>query len=324
MIARESPPIADVGTLLRISVGGGFALAGLRLFLPPAPIESAAILLAWCGCALGIGYGFARFWALPLALIPFLGIWYTRATGPEYLGYGDASWLAPALLILAGLCAIGIGAGLHRWVLRAITQHRAIPQVSGEILLLAPILGLLLLGAALDLAGERAFVRRPRPIEVRRYSDDDVRAAADGLPFAVYGAATEGLPGGVSRNRSAPPGVPPTESFIVIYCDARCHRAGEVQIQSAPPGFHRAREDQPIIGTSKYGTPEKSIPPIPFEMVEVSGVSWRIVASGPQSAGVSATADLDGASVQIHAPDRATFERVAVALRQIAPAPGAR
>jgi hypothetical protein len=311
--------------LLRVAVGGGFALAGLRLFLPPVPIADATVLLVWLAFALGIGYGFATPWALPLAFIPSLGIWYTRATGPEYLGYGDASWLASALLILAGLCAISVGMGLYRGALRAITRHRARPTPPSVALLLAPALSLLLCGAAIDLLGGRTLVRRPRPIEVRHYSDSDLRAAATGIPFALYGATMAGEPNGISRNTSAPPGSAPTETFTVIYCDARCRRASEVQIQSAPPGFHRAREEQPIVVTAPKGTTagtaEKIIPPVPFELVEVAGVSWRVVASGPQPGDVAATADLAGASVQIRAPGRAAFERVAANLRQIAPAP---
>lgn len=327
MVAHDPTLMRGVRLLLKGAVGGGFALAGLRLFFPPPPITSAATLLAWFGCAVGIGYGFARLWALPLAVIPCPGIWYTRLTGPEYLGYGDASWLGAVFLILPGFCGIALGAGLHRWALRSISWSRTLPAPSVELLLLAPVLVIFLLGATLDLARDRTFVRLPRPIEVRRYSDAEVGAVVAGLSFAVYGATTEGTAGGVSRRTLAPPGWPPTENVVVIYCDARCRRASEVQIQSAPPGFHRAAANPQVVkepGRPEVGRPEKTVPPTPFETIAIAGTAWHVVASGPLPGTVKASADLDGASVQIYAPSRATFERVAANLRQIAPAPGAR
>lgn len=269
--------------------------------------------------AVGIGFGFARIWALPLAALPLPGIWYARATGPEYWGDGGAFWFWPTLLIAIGAIGIVLGVSLHRWSLHTITWHGTLPPPTVEILLLTPALAVLLLSAALDLADDRAFLRSPHPIEVRRYSDDQLCAEAVGLPFTVYGApASEGSPSGAIRRTFAPPGLLPTETYILIYCDDRCRRASEMQIESAPPRYHQtARTPIP----PQPGTPEKTIPPVPFETVEIAGVSWHVVGSGPLPGTVSASADLGDASVKIHAPSRAHLERVAVGLRRITTAP---
>lgn len=320
MVAQRETPPRITGVFLRALVGSGFALAGIRLFLPPAPIDGAAILLAWFGFALGIGFGVARLWALSLVAVPFLGIWYTRATGPEYLGNGDASWLWPITLIAIGTIGIALGVGLHRWSRRAVARHRSLTPPMVEVLLLIPALALLLLGVALDPLGGRDFLRWPHPLEIRRYGDDQVRAGAVGLPFAIYGArASEGLPSGVLRRTIAPPGLPPTEIYTLIYCDERCRRTSEVQIDSAPPGYHLAARSGKQTLSPQRDTPEKPIPAVPFETVEIAGVSWHIVASGPPPDAVSASADLGDASIQIHAPSRAQFLLVATRLRRIIP-----
>ena len=299
--------------LLRGVVGLGVVLAALRLYLPPSPLEGGAFptfLLAWFGFACGIGLVLARWWALLLAPLPFAGIWYTRATGPEYLGYGDeVACLNWAIILGPGLTGIALGVRAQQWLARLAAGSLGVPPRAAERLVLLGVLVALLTGAAVDWGRGGAFLRRVEPVQVRRYSEEEVRADTAGLAFAVYAAPPgEGEPAGALRQTVSPPGLPPTETYTLIYCDAKCRRGSEVQIMSAPPEYVRAARQTD-------GTPDKPVPP-PTEPVEVGGVTWQLL-GGRAAAPVEADADLGDAYVRIRAPNRAHFERVAASLRRI-------
>ena len=299
--------------LLRAVVALGVVLAALRLFLPPSPLEGGTfptLLLAWFGFAFGIGLVLARWWALLLALLPVAGFWYTRATGPEYLGYGDeVALLTWATILGPGLAGTALGVSAHRALTGFVARRLMLPARAVERLVVLAVLVALLAGAAVDWGRGGAYLRRVEPVQVRRYSEEAVSGDTAGLAFAVDGASPgEGEQAGALRHTLSPPGLPPTETYTLIYCDARCRRSSDVQIMSAPPEYGRAARQTD-------GTPDKPVPP-PTEPVEVGGVTWQLL-GGRAAAPVEADADLGDAYVRIRAPNRAHFERVAASLRRI-------
>lgn len=292
---------------LRAAVALIVVAAALRLFLPPRPIEGAADLAAWFGLGVGIGLVLGRWWALLLAPLPWLGIWYTRATGPEYLSRPNdfPQWLSLTIIALPGLVGIALGVGARR-ALAGVTSGKLAER---RVLLSALVV---LLGAAvLDWGLGQHFLRPVRPLTPPRYSEADVRAAATGLAFPVYAAPpSEGAPSGLLRRPFAPPGLGPTETLTLIYCDERCRQSSKVQIMSAPPEFGPATRQ-------RGGSASKPDPIPPTEAVEIAGVTWQLLGREPRTGPVTADTILGDAYVRIHAPTRAHFERVAVGLRRI-------
>lgn len=307
--ARFAPPGGT--TILRVALALVVLLATLRLFLPPAPVEGPEILLLWPVFATALGFAIGRWWALPLALLPQLCWWWTVRTGPEYLTYGDGREIAAIIFIILGLIGIAIGIAARRWA--AIHVPQVFPASVRPIeRLVLPVALLVLFGAALlDGATTRAFVSAPRPVEARRYTDEEVRGATADLDFAVYAApTTEGLPTGALRRALPAPGLPPTDTFTLIYCDDRCRRSSDVQIMSAPLAYGAAARQ-------RGGTSAKPVPTPAVTPVEVAGIVWQVEGSGPDPGRVSANADLNDAYVRIDAPSLAHFERVAASLRRV-------
>lgn len=130
-------------------------------------------------------------------------------------------------------------------------------------------------------------------------------------PYAVYAAPnSEGAPSWANRTVSpgGPSAVPPPQdTTYLIYCDARCRRGSEVQILSEPP-------DGALRPRSSGGKPP---PPDPASFT-LGEIIWHAeVVPSPQVVRFTASTNLGDAYVTIHAPDRATFERVALELRRI-------
>ncbi len=312
----DHKPLMPVGNgLLRAVVAlTGVAIA-LRLFFPPAPIESAAVLIAWLGLGVGIGLAVGRWWVVLLVSLPWPGIWYSRATGPEYLSRPNdfPAWLEIALLALPGFIGLAVGVGVRRTLADNVAERWPAPARLAERLALVAVVLAALGGAALDLGLGGSVLRPIRPHEVRRYSASEIRAIATGLAFPVYSASPdEGTPTTALRFMSAPPGLGPTEIFTLVYCDDRCRQSSEVQIQSAPPRYGPAARQ-------RGGTVDKPEPIQPVESVEIAGVTWQIAGESPHVGEVRADALLDDAYVRISAPDFAHFARVAAGLRRIAP-----
>ncbi len=302
------------GTLLHLAVPLAVVLAALRFFLPPPPVEDIGIgvLPAWFGLACGIGFVLARRWALLLAPLPLVARWYTIATGPEYLTYGDrVPLLWETVIITIGLVGIALGIVAGRRLTGLVADAVSTPLRTAERLVLLVVLVLLLGAAALDWGLGRHFLRVPHPAEPRRYSEEEVRAAAAGLSFTVYAApSSEGAPTAALWRAFAPPGLGPTETFTLIYCDRRCRRSRKVTIISAPPESGSAPRQT-------GGTTARTDPLPPTRPVEVAGVVWQVMGSGPEPGQVSARANLGDAYVTIHAPNQAHFERVAASLRRV-------
>ena len=289
------------------------ALAMVRAVFPLDVVPGAVILFVWlalCG-ALGLASG-SRL-VLPLLVLPVVGRWYRIATGPEYLSAGESFplffqivFIVAALTMSAAMIEGGIRA--RRFLLRRLANGRSIPGeaiVSGAFLLVA-------LGAAvLDWQLGPDFLRPPGPVEVRRYSETEIRAMSAGLPYGVYAApSAEGNPQGALRSVSSPsPSVapPPVDAFNLIYCDERCRRSSQVQIISE----HR---DAAFRLRSIGGKP----PPADPVTFTLGGITWATEATPSATASpFSASANLGDAYVTVHAPNRATFERVALGLRRI-------
>jgi hypothetical protein len=111
---------------------------------------------------------------------------------------------------------------------------------------------------------------------------------------------------------SSPPGLGPTPTFTLIYCDDRCRQRSEVQILSAPPEYGPAARQ-------RGGTASKPEPTPTIEETVIAGVPWQIFGGWAHPCSVTADAILPDAYVRIVAPSRADFERVAAGLRQVAP-----
>ena len=298
---------------LRAVVGVAVVLTALRFFLPPRPIEDigVGVFWAWLALAGAIGSVLARRWALLLAPLPLVAQWYTVATGPEYLTYGDhVPLLWETVIIAIGLAGIALGIGAGRSLTGGVAVALSVPRRTAECLILLALLILVLGAAVLDVSRGGRFLSVPHPIEPRRYSEEDVRVATAALGYAVYAASGEGAPNAALRSTSAPPGLGPTETFTLIYCDERCRRSSKVQILSAPPEYGLAARQ-------RGGTASKPLPIPQIEPVEIAGVIWQIEGTGPRAGTVTADAILGDAYVQISAPDRAHFERVAASLRRI-------
>ncbi len=306
------------------------ALAALRLFLPPFPLAAfGATVLAWVGLAGGAGLALAperRRVLLPAALVlaalPLAGRRYTVATGPEYLTYGEDGVLTLVLTgFLAGLGLLGLALGLaagRRLTAVAVAALPTRPRTAAALVPLAT-LALMLGAAALDVRRGRPFLRAPSPIAVPRRSEAEVRAAAAGLGFVVYAAPPEeGAPTAALRRGFNPPGIPPIETVTLIYCDGRCRRASEVQIESAPAAYARVRAPR-LIGATPIPPGGKPVPDPPTSTLAVAGVTWQLAESGPLTGSIEADGILGDTLVTIRAPDRAHFARVAAALRLVAP-----
>ncbi len=199
------PP--HVTASLRAVVGVAVVLTALRFFLPPRPIEDSGVgvLWAWLALAGAIGSVLARRWALLLAPLPLVAQRYTVATGPEYLTYGDrVPLLWETVIIAIGLAGIALGIGAGRSLTGGVAVALSAPRRTAECLILLALLILFLGAAVLDVSRGGRFLSLPHPIEPRRYSEEEVRAATAALGYAVYAASGE-APNGALRSTAAPP-----------------------------------------------------------------------------------------------------------------------
>lgn len=191
MIDRAARLLHLVAATLHFGVALAIVLAALRLFLPPLPVQGPGILLAWFGFACGIGFVLARWWALLLAPLPQVGRWYTSATGPEYLTYGDGDGactvLFVAVLIGTGLLGIALGVGARRRLIDFVTTTTTVPpRAVGTLVILIALLAMLA-AAIPDWGQGRLFLQVPTPIAAKRYSEGEVRTAGSGLCYMVPG-----------------------------------------------------------------------------------------------------------------------------------------